>query len=116
MDYPDFGSAVGEKVVATEGSKGIVMCGAGIGISIAANKVKGVRCGLCHDYYTAVMCREHNDCNMVAMGARVIGVDIAKQIVDAFLSTKFLSEHPNHPRRVKKLAELVIKYPFMHFY
>ena len=96
--------------MATEGSKGILICGVGIGISIAANKIKGVRCGLCHDYYTAVMCREHNDCNIVAMGGRVIGCDVAKQIVDAFLTTKFMSEHPNHPRRVKKIGELVISF------
>ncbi len=97
---------MGQQVVATPGSFGVLVCGSGIGISIAANKIKGVRCALCHDYYTAGMCREHNDCNIVAMGGRVIGSEVAKQIVDVFMATKFLSEHMNHPRRVKKIAEL----------
>ena len=99
VDYPDYAKKVCDEVVKDDSLKGILVCGAGIGMSIAANKCHGIRCGLCHDYYTATMCREHNNCNVVAMGARVIGVDIAKQIVDTFLGTEFLKDHPNHLQR-----------------
>eukprot|EP00831_Metopus_contortus_P007672 TRINITY_DN1292_c0_g1_i3.p2 TRINITY_DN1292_c0_g1~~TRINITY_DN1292_c0_g1_i3.p2 ORF type:complete len:161 (-),score=24.84 TRINITY_DN1292_c0_g1_i3:168-650(-) len=108
VDYPDYAKALGMKVVSTEGSKGVAVCGSGLGISIACNKVKGVRCALCHDHYTAMMSREHNDANILAMGARVIGVEIAKEMIDTFMHTKFMSEHPNHPRRVKKIGEMEI--------
>ena len=76
-------------------------------MTIAANKIKGIRCGLCHDYYTALMARQHTDCNVVAMGERVIGDEVAKQIVKAFLETSFLSDNANHPRRVKMLNEMI---------
>ena len=106
VDYPDYAKILCEKVLANPDSRGVLVCGSGIGISIAANKVKGIRCGLCHDYYTAVTSREHNDCNVVAIGARVTGIDVAKQIVDVFLKTKFLTDQPRHVKRVEKLNEL----------
>ncbi|KAL7716493.1 Ribose-5-phosphate isomerase B [Entamoeba marina] len=102
-DYPDFAEKVAKEVVAT-GLKGILVCGSGIGISIAANKVNGVRCALCHDHYTAQMCRKHNDANIIAFGARVIGSDVAIDMVDVFLSTNF--DGAQHTARVAKIHEL----------
>ena len=84
--------------------RGIVVCGSGIGISIAANKVPGVRCALLHDHYGAVMCRKHNNANMIALGGRTTGVEIAKEIVDAFLSTEF--EGGRHEGRVGKIMSI----------
>lgn len=104
VDYPDFGQAVGEAVARGEVDKGIVICGTGIGISIAANKVKGVRCALCNGLYASRMAREHNDANVLALGGRVIGVELAREIVKVFLETEFLGER--HAKRVKKLNEI----------
>ncbi len=104
VDYPDFGQAVGEAVARGEVDKGIVICGTGIGISIAANKVKGVRCALCNGIYASRMAREHNDANVLALGGRVIGVELAREIVKVFLETEFLGER--HAKRVKKLNEI----------
>lgn len=98
VDYPQFGKAVAESVVGKEVDKGIVICGSGIGISIAANKVKGARCALLHDTYSAELSRRHNDANIMALGGRLIGVDMAKEIVKVFLQTEF--EGGRHERRV----------------
>lgn len=101
VDYPDFGKKVGELVASGEADKGIVICGTGIGISIAANKVKGVRAALCHDVYTATRARQHNDANVLALGARTTLIDEAYAIVNAFFSTPF--EGGRHQARVDKL-------------
>lgn len=101
VDYPEYGKAVGEAVVAGEGDYGIVVCGTGIGISIATNKVKGVRCALCHNVMTTRLTREHNDANVLAMGGRVIGDILALEMVDTFLNTKF--EGGRHATRVNKI-------------
>ena len=103
-DYPDFGEAVGRAVASGECERGIVICGTGIGISIAANKVHGVRCALCGDCYSAEMTRRHNDANMLAMGARVLGEGLALKIVDTFLDTSF--DGGRHARRIAKIAEI----------
>ena len=103
-DYPDFGEAVGRAVASGECERGIVICGTGIGISIAANKVRGVRCALCGDCYSAEMTRRHNDANILAMGARVLGEGLALKIVDTFLDTGF--DGGRHTRRVEKLAAI----------
>ena len=103
-DYPDFGEAVGRAVASGECERGIVICGTGIGISIAANKVRGVRCALCGDCYSAQMCREHNDANVLALGARVLGEGLALKIVDTFLDTGF--EGGRHARRVAKIMAI----------
>ncbi|WP_299691747.1 ribose 5-phosphate isomerase B [uncultured Tateyamaria sp.] len=87
--YPDHGAAAARKVAAGEADLGIVLCGTGQGIMMAANKVRGVRCGVCSDTFSAAMIREHNDANMLALGARVIGEGLALDIVDAFLTTGF---------------------------
>ncbi len=103
-DYPDYGEAVGRAVASGECERGILICGTGIGISIAANKVHGVRAALCGDCYSAEMTRRHNDANILAMGARVIGPGLALKIVDTFLDTPF--DGGRHARRVAKLAEI----------
>ena len=103
-DYPDFGEAVGRAVASGECERGIVICGTGIGISIAANKVHGIRCALCGDCYSAEKSREHNDANMLALGGRVLGEGLALKIVDAFLDTEFAGGR--HARRLAKIAAI----------
>lgn len=105
VDYPDYGKKVADAVVAKEVDRAIVICGTGIGISIAANKVRGIRCALCGDTYSARMSREHNDANVLALGARVLGVDLAMEIVGAWLASEF--EGGRHERRVKKIGEIL---------
>lgn len=103
-DYPDFGRLVAEMVAGDEAERGIVVCGTGIGISITANKVKGIRAALCTNAYMARMARLHNDANVLALGGRVLGVDLALDIVDAFLTHPF--EGGRHQRRLDKIAAL----------
>jgi ribose 5-phosphate isomerase B len=103
-DYPDYGEAVGRAVASGEYEKGIVICGTGIGISIAANKVRGVRAAVCGDCYSAEMARAHNDANVLAMGERVLGSGLALKITDTFLSTGFLGGR--HARRVGKIMDI----------
>lgn len=102
IDYNEFGLEVAKAVSNGEFDKGIIICGTGIGMSIVANKVKGVRCAHCHDVFSAKMTRLHNDANVLAMGERVIGPGLMIEIVDAFLSTEF-SFDPRHVRRVEKI-------------
>lgn len=104
VDYPLFGKACGEAVMAGEADKGIVFCGTGIGISIAANKVKGIRCGLCTSVVMAEMTRKHNDANILALGGRLTDKETAFEIVDTFLNTEF--EGGRHQRRVDLLNEM----------
>lgn len=101
-DYPVYGKAVAEAVAKGECGQGIIICGTGIGMSITANKVPGVRAALCHDCFSAQMTREHNDANILAMGARVIGPGHALKIVDTFLETPF-SNDERHVRRIGML-------------
>jgi ribose 5-phosphate isomerase B len=103
VDYPDYGKKAAELVSGSD-YKGIVICGTGIGISIAANKVHGIRCALCTNEYMARMSRMHNDANMLALGNRVIGQGVALDIVDAWLSTEF--EGGRHLNRIKKMMEI----------
>ncbi|WP_022670673.1 ribose 5-phosphate isomerase B [Hippea alviniae] len=102
-DYPDIAESVAQKVAQTD-SKGILICGTGIGMSIAANKVKGIRCALCHDAYTAEYARKHNNANIIAFGGRTTGVEIAKQMVEIFLREEF--EGGRHKRRIDKIAKM----------
>ena len=104
VDYPVYAARAARAVVSGECEKGIVICGTGIGISMAANKVKGVRCALCSETLSAKLTRMHNDANMVAIGARVTGPELAKEIVRVFLTTPF--EGGRHQRRVDMLAAL----------
>jgi ribose 5-phosphate isomerase B len=104
VDYPDYGKIVAEAVVKKEVERGVVICGTGIGISIAANKVKGIRCALCSDTYSARMSMEHNNANMIALGGRVLGVDLAKEILSAYLNSTF--QGGRHLRRIEKISEI----------
>jgi ribose 5-phosphate isomerase B len=104
VDYPDFAAAVGRKVVSGEAERGVLVCGTGIGVAIAANKLDGVRAASCHDHFTARMARAHNDANVVTVGARVVGVGVAEEIVRTFLATPF--EGGRHGRRVDKIRDL----------
>ncbi|MDF2676235.1 MAG: rpiB [Bacillota bacterium] len=104
VDYPDYGKKAAEMVAKGEVEKGIVICGTGIGISLAANKVSGIRCALCTNEYMAKMSRLHNDANMLSLGNRVIGTGIALEIVDVFLNTEF--EGGRHANRVNKIMEI----------
>ena len=104
VDYPDFAAKVAQVVVQGEAERGILVCGTGIGIAIAANKVDGIRAATCNDLFTARMSRAHNDANIVAIGARVVGVGVAEEIVHSFLQTTF--EAGRHGRRVGKIHHL----------
>ncbi len=101
VDYPLYGRKVGQLVADKKADKGIVICGTGIGVSIAANKVKGIRAALCNDEYTAEMTRKHNDSNVLALGARTTSLDLAIKIADVWLTTEF--EGGRHQRRVEML-------------
>lgn len=101
VDYPDFAQAMCKKIVDKEVDLGIALCGTGVGMSIACNKVKGIRASLCGDSYSAKYTRLHNNSNVLCMGARVIGVDLAKDIVDTYLENEF--EGGRHQRRIDKL-------------
>ena len=104
VDYPDIAEEVCSDVVSGAADRGIVLCGTGIGISIAANKIHGIRCALCHDEYSAQMSREHNNANVLAMGGRVIGFGVAAKIVRAWMTTDFAGGR--HERRVNKIMAL----------
>lgn len=103
-DYPVFGKAVANSVASKESEKGIVICTTGIGISITANKVKGVRCALCSDSLSAKMTRLHNDANVLAMGAGIVGDNLALEIVETFLNTEFSGEE-RHQRRIDLIED-----------
>lgn len=108
VDYPDYALPVAEAVASGEYDYGILICGTGIGMSIAANKVTGIRCALCHDVFSAKATRLHNNANMLAFGARVIGVGLMLEIVQAFLGTEF--EGGRHIRRLEKITAIEKKY------
>ena len=103
-DYPDFGAAAARAVAEGRCDRGLVFCTTGIGISIAANKVKGIRCALCSDSLSAEMTRRHNDANIIAMGAGIVGPNLARRMVEVFLNTEF--EGGRHARRVALLDSI----------
>lgn len=104
VDYPDYAYPVAKAVASGECEKGILICGTGIGMSIAANKVKGIRCALCSDTFSAHATREHNDSNVLAMGARVIGMNLALDIVDTWLGAEFMGDR--HALRIQKITDI----------
>jgi ribose 5-phosphate isomerase B len=108
VDYPDVAHEVAEAVVKGDYDRGILICGTGIGISIAANKIPGIRAALCGDCFSAKASREHNNANILAMGERVIGVELAKMITDIWLTTEF--EGGRHSRRVDKIGDIECRY------
>lgn len=104
VDYPDIAADVCRKVVAQPGSLGVLICGTGIGMSIVANKIPGIRAALCAEPYSARMARAHNDANVLCLGARVLGVEVAREIVRVFFESSF--EGGRHERRVQKILQL----------
>lgn len=107
VDYPDIAEKVCADVTSGAADRGIVLCGTGIGISIAANKIKGIRCALCNEVYSAKMSREHNNANVLAMGGRVIGYGVAAEVVRTWMTTDFAGGR--HERRVNKIMALETK-------
>lgn len=103
-DYPVFGARAAQAVASGQCERGIVICGTGVGISLAANKIDGIRCVVCSEPYSAKLSRQHNNTNMLALGARVVGEDLARMIVSIWLDTPF--EGGRHQRRIDQLAEL----------
>jgi ribose 5-phosphate isomerase B len=108
-DYPDFAEAVGRAVLDGKAERGILICGSGVGASVAANKLPGIRAGMCHDTYSAHQGVEHDDINVLVLGSRVIGVALAQDLVKAFLGAKFSNEE-RHVRRLGKVKALESKY------
>lgn len=105
-DFPDFSEAVAVRVADGTAERGLVVCGSGVGASVAANKVKGIRAGLCHDTYSARQGVEHDDMNVVCIGARIIGEELAKEIVTAFLSARFIESEEKYVRRLNKVLAI----------
>ena len=105
VDYPDYAAALGEAVLAGEVDRGVLLCGSGVGASVAANKLKGIRAAVCHDTYSAHQGVEHDDMNILVMGARIIGPELVPELVTAFLHATFSGEE-RHVRRLAKIAAL----------
>jgi len=109
-DYPDFAERVGEALNAGEAPRGILICGSGVGVSVAANKIPGIRAGMCHDTYSAHQGVEHDDMNVLVLGARIVGPALAYELVDAFIRAKFISNEVRFTRRFKKVLAIEAKY------
>ena len=109
VDYPDFAEAVGRAVLGKKADRGIVVCGSGVGASVAANKIPGVRAGLCHDTYSAHQGVEHDDMNVLVMGSRIIGPALARELVEAFVGARFTKES-RHVRRLNKVKAIEKRY------
>lgn len=105
VDYPDYAEKVGRAIQKGEADRGILICGSGVGAAIAANKMRGIRAGVCHDTYSAHQSVEHDDANVLALGARIIGPELAVELVHAFLKARFTGEE-RHVRRVAKILDL----------
>ena len=109
VDYPDYAEAVGKAIIEGSADRGVLICGSGIGASVAANKMPGVRAGTCHDTYSAHQGVEHDDMNVVVLGARIIGIELAREIVRAFLGAEF-SQEERHLRRLNKVKDMEHRY------
>jgi len=109
VDYPDFAEAVALRVMREEVERGILICGSGVGASVAANKIPGTRAGLCHDNYSAHQGVEHDDMNVLVLGSRVIGVELAKDLCITFLNARFTGEE-RHQRRLAKIVNIEKRY------
>jgi ribose 5-phosphate isomerase B len=105
VDYPDFAEAVGLSVTSGETERGVLVCGSGVGASVAANKIRGIRAAVCHDTYSAHQGVEHDDMNVLTLGARVIGIEVALELVRAFVSARFSGEE-RHMRRLNKVLAI----------
>jgi RpiB/LacA/LacB family sugar-phosphate isomerase len=109
VDYPDYAEAVGRAVIEGRAERGIVICGSGVGASVAANKVRGIRAGLCHDTYSAHQGVEHDNMNVLVLGSRVIGPELARELVRAFLAARFANEE-RHRRRLAKVEAMEARF------
>src|ERR1700743_1517556 len=109
-DYPDFAEKVGDAILAGVAQKGILICGSGVGVCVAANKIPGIRAGMCHDTYSAHQGVEHDDMNVVVFGARIIGSALAYELADSFLGAKFIADEERFTRRFKKVLAIEAKY------
>jgi ribose 5-phosphate isomerase B len=109
-DYPDFAEKVGEAILAGVAKRGILICGSGVGVCVAANKIPGIRAGMCHDTYSAHQGVEHDDMNVVVLGARIIGSSLAYEVVNAFIGAKFIANEERFARRFKKVLAIEAKY------
>jgi ribose 5-phosphate isomerase B len=109
-DYPDFAEAVGEAINAGEAKIGVLICGSGVGVCVAANKIPGIRAGMCHDHYSAHQGVEHDDMNVLVLGARIIGTETAYDVVDSFLGAHFISTEERFVRRFNKVLAIEAKY------
>jgi ribose 5-phosphate isomerase B len=105
VDYPDFAQALGQAIIDGRADRGIVLCGSGVGASVAANKLRGIRAAVCHDTYSAHQGVEHDDMNVLSIGARVVGPEVAAELVRAFVTAKFSNE-PRHRRRLDKVLAI----------
>ena len=108
-DYPDFAEAIGRAVVEGKADRGVLICGSGVGASVAANKIPGIRAGLCHDEYSAHQGVEHDDMNILVLGSRVIGIEVARELVQRFLEASFSGEE-RHVRRLQKVLSIERRY------
>jgi ribose 5-phosphate isomerase B len=108
-DYPDFAEAVGHAVLEGKGERGLLVCGSGVGVSVAANKIPGIRAGLCHDTYSAHQGVEHDDINVLVLGSRIVGEKLAEDLLKAFLGAKFTGEE-RHLRRLNKVKAIEARY------
>jgi RpiB/LacA/LacB family sugar-phosphate isomerase len=109
VDYPDFAEAVAKSVIGGEAQRGVLICGSGVGASVAINKIPGIRAGLCHDSYSARQGVEHDNMNVLVLGSRVIGVELARELVSRFLAANYTNEE-RHRRRVAKIQALEKRY------
>lgn len=104
-DYPDHAADVAHAILSGQAKRGIIICGSGVGVSVAANKFKGIRAGVCHDVYSAHQSVEHDDANVLCLGERVIGIELAREIIFSFLKAEF-SNAPRHQRRLDKIKAI----------
>ena len=111
-DYPDFAERVGLAIKRGDASRGVLICGSGVGVCVAANKIPGIRAGMCHDTYSAHQGVEHDDMNVIVMGARIIGSELAFECVNAFVGAKFIATGERFQRRFKKVLAIEAKYMF----
>lgn len=109
VDYPDYAAALSQAILDGRAERGVLVCGSGVGSSVAANKIPGIRAGLCHNTYSARQGVEHDNMNVLVLGARVIGIEVARELVDSFLGAEFSGEE-RHRRRVEKIKALEKRY------
>ena len=109
-DYPDFAEKVGDAILAGVAKKGVLICGSGVGLCVAANKIPGIRAGMCHDTYSAHQGVEHDDMNVIVFGARIIGASLAYELADSFLAAKFIANEERFTRRFNKVLVIEAKY------